>query len=616
MVALIPKPELQEGNHHSINKQKLSVMKKLSITLTALLAGLPLLAQEPALVTDIIATPNYFIVILTGVIIAAGIQFLLTALSVAIGISAVPNVKEAYVENRYGIKSAEQSDEAQYESGHSSTGVMISSALGLWNMVTVALSLFCATALALHLSAVVTPTIALVLSLCIWSLFFLLVVYLEGRAISTAVGGLIHAAVAGLRAAGETVQTMFAPSPAKQVEQVADHTVEKIREEIRHHFDPHAVNEVVDSWLDRVADSTPSYETLKRDLQEIVRESAGSDGNGTATWMAIQQVADKLIGKSSGNGRNGSVKQKIQQLITQLSSESSPGGASKQTTNERYDYPTGYTSQRPRRAAQPQNAQSDGNGIDTEQVQALGKDYADRLKNWLLRLTPERMDEKRLEAELRELFDDPSGKLSEWQEQAGHIDRDMLIETISKNTALDRAQVEQYADRIEQLIDRVRHQLPGANDTDRPLSRQLLERIESRIERFINASDDPRLNYDLLRADLSRAFDNPGESLNIIQRRLDTFDRDTLISVLTNNRRIDRADINRIADQVEQAREEVLSRIQQAEDKVRSTYRNLERRAVIQAEHARKTAVTAAWWTVATILVSAAAAVAGGALAV
>ena len=73
-----------------------------ALALSMLLGTGSLLAQDDvALVTDIVATPNYFLVVLFGVMLAIGFQFLLTSLSVAIGVSAIPNLKKTYAEARY-----------------------------------------------------------------------------------------------------------------------------------------------------------------------------------------------------------------------------------------------------------------------------------------------------------------------------------------------------------------------------------------------------------------------------------------------------------------------------------------------------------------------------------
>lgn len=567
-------------------------MRALS-TFALLLIGGSLLAQE-AVVTDIIATPNYFMTVLTGVIIAAGIQFFLTALSVAIGVSATPNLKKSYVGAKYGSSDSnnDNSDWNEYDDT-SNTGVMVSSALGVWNLLTVGLSLFAATAIALNLSAVVNSEIALALSLTIWALFFLLMFYLEGRAISTTIGGLINTAVSGLKATGEAVKQMFTPSPTSEIQKVADNTIEKVRKEFNNNFDSDKINEVVNNFMDRVENTTPSYSTLKADLKEIVKQGKSGGGSSPATWTAIQGVVNKMIDE---NGSNKNMRAKLEEIANQLKSETgidvNLGGNNGNSTGE-------------------------NDPATQEAMKERGKKFVTEFKEWVNNATPEKFDANQLETQLTELYRDPQGKLQQVRQLAGQLDRDTIVETISSNTQLDREKVENYASQVENALQTINSKIGGNSNGNGgqsgvSLPQNIAAKVESAIAGFINGTDDPRLNYNSLKRDVLAAIDNPQDSLNIIKRRVDTFDRDTLISVLTNNDRINRSDIDRIAGQVESANNQVKDKIQQIEDGVRSTYQKAERRAVIQAEHLRKTSIAAAWWLVATCAVSAAAAVAGG----
>ncbi len=570
-------------------------MRKLITTFALLFTVYGLYAQDGPLVTDIVATPNYFITIIAGVIIAAGIQFLLTALSVAIGVSAIPNAKEAYVEAKYPDHKKNNDSNNDHDKESHNYGLLISSALGVWNMITVAISLFIGTLMALHLTHVVTPEIAITLSLCIWALFFLFIFYLEGKAISTAVGGLISTAVSGLKATGDTVKSLFAPSPAGRIENVADHTIEKVRKELTSSFDADSINEVVDHFINRVEKETPDYNTLKNDISNIVSKNSGGGGN-PATWTAIQGVVNKLIDEKGSGGQNKDKISQIKDLVSQLTE----GGKQGEAKNAQ------------------QQVKEKGAEVK-EQTEQQIQQYKQKAQEWLSKITPENMDQEKLQQQLQELTNDPQGKLKEASNYVQHLDRDTIMEAINKNTSLDKNRIEKYADQVESVINKIKNTVGegSSNEGDgKSLPQQILQQIEGSIAGFIDGTDDPRLNYNLLKGDLSRAMNNPSESLDIIKNRLGSYDRNTLISVLTNNSKIDRKDINEIADKVEETKRDVELKIQEIEDTARRSLNQVERRAAIQAEHARKTAISAAWWSVATILVSGAAAVAGGTLGI
>src|SRR5690606_3369828 len=119
--------------------------------------------------------------------------------------------KENYVENKYKINDDDDDDDDGMD-----TGTMITTGFGLWSVITVGLSLFGATALAIHLSLIANSIRAITLGLVIWATFFILMFYLESKLVNTLVGGLINTATSGLRASGEAVKSMFTTSREKQ----------------------------------------------------------------------------------------------------------------------------------------------------------------------------------------------------------------------------------------------------------------------------------------------------------------------------------------------------------------------------------------------------------------
>lgn len=560
-----------------------------------------MLAQNnTALVTDIVATPNYFLVVLFGVMLAIGFQFLLTSLSVAIGVSAIPDLKKTYAHARYGKSDNGDSDDNWNETDDSApTGVMVSSALGIWNVVTAAISLFGATALALTLTPIVTTTIAITLGLTIWAVFYLLMFYFEGKMVGTAIGGLISTAVSGLRAGGEAVKNMFTPSPASQVESVATTTIEKLRKEMDATFDTDGISKAIDNFtntvgkkLDNNLGSVPSYDKIKADLKEVVK--AGGNQSNPAKWTAIQSAIQSAIDSNDNDDDNDSSEQsdkkkQLQELLAEA-----------------------------KKAINSDGGDNGGRGSILEKA----REYEGKVTAYLEKAAPEEFDTEQLVTNLKKLASDPKGGSQGLTEQFGQIDQDVIVKAISKNTSLDKEQVESY---VQKASDALSTFMGSSDDAgkDGQLSVKggakivsqkataLLDGLEGSIASFIDGTDDPRLNYSDLKNDFVKMFNNPNESVDIISKRLDSYDRDTLVSVLTNNSRLSRADINNVVTQVEDARTQVKDQIQTIKDKANSAMNQTARRAAIEADHARKTAVAASWWLFTAIVASGVAAVFG-----
>ena len=113
-----------------------------------LLVGSNIYAQELDAVTftDTIISPQFFITVIAGVILALGFQFILTALSVAAGISAIGDVKKTYIESKnHSTGKVHFNDEEKDDNDKNDstpTRTLITTGFGIWSTLTVAISLY------------------------------------------------------------------------------------------------------------------------------------------------------------------------------------------------------------------------------------------------------------------------------------------------------------------------------------------------------------------------------------------------------------------------------------------------------------------------------------------
>jgi len=120
-------------------------MKQRSLMSMILLMGpLVLQAQEREVnyIADTIITPHFFIAVIAGVILAMGFQFILTALSVAAGITAVGDIKEMYVKGKYNPNRKDNLHDTENDLSKDDddddgmdTGTMITTGFGAWSVI-------------------------------------------------------------------------------------------------------------------------------------------------------------------------------------------------------------------------------------------------------------------------------------------------------------------------------------------------------------------------------------------------------------------------------------------------------------------------------------------------
>ena len=596
----------------ALGNTKTFVMKKLPL-IAGLLAASSTAFAQGLLDTGVSLGSNFFVALVCGVIIAFAMQYLLTALSVAIGISAAPNLKEKYAEAKARDPKADNGkrdwNEFKHEADDTPTGVKISSAVGLWNMLTTAIALFTGTALAMKMVPwfAETPGTATTLALTIWGTFFMLLFWLESRFASTLVGGIISTATSGLKSVAQGVVDLVKPSPVSQVEDLATATIDKLESSFGGSFDTDRIVGAIENFGSDVSstinDSVPSYDRLVSDLKGIMNESSKKSGSNPAKWTAIQSLIQTAIesGNNSGSSKGKTKGRQLQQVLAELKSNydstGSAAGAAKKTAKD--------------------NTSFDDAKID---------EYVSQIEKTLQESAEKQVGGQDLGKQLDSIISNGGGSVKGLKERLGSMDRKQVAALVANNTSLTEEQVNSYVDQAVSAVSTIREKLQDDEQLDVISTveettgvdlQPYVDQAQALIARFIESDDAPQgggsLDLAGIKREVMRAMSNPNDTLTSVRQRLSNFDADSIVAALpvsANSTAEARADLTRTLNE---AKGELERKIDELETSALGTYRQAERRAVIEAEHARKSAASAAWWLVLSIVVSGVAAM-GGAL--
>lgn len=529
--------------------------------------------------------PSFFMAILAGVILALAFQFVLTIVSVAVGVTSIGDLKKSFVaaqvdhEHKYhNVDTNSDSDD------DSSGGVKITTAFGIWSVITTALSLFGATALAFNLNTVETAGTNLTMSLVIWSLFFLILFYLEARMARTLVGNLMTAATSGLKASAGAVSSLFSTSKEKKVEKMIDNTIDRVRAEVDAGVDTEKISEVLDNFLTRVDEKIPDLSNLKADLEDVAKKSRSK--NSTGKWMAIQSMVGKAVDKNQKSDDPDKKKkaEQLKTLVEKISKEFENSDSKREGVK---------------------NVLETFSSMDREEIEKRHE----QIEGYLSKAKNKDLSSSSLQENLRPYLENPSMVRALIEDNYKSLNRDKIVDMLDKNSSIERDQLEKHADTVEEYIKKITSEFDKENDA------RLQKRIEGKVEAFFEGTGRPELNYNILKQDVKRILDNPRDSVNIIQNRLQTFDSTTMRALATNNRHVSNEHIDKVVDTLENSKNEVQDKVNMVQRKTREQVELLKRKAVIRAEHARQTAIAAAWWLVGSAVISAAAAIAGGMVA-
>ncbi len=234
------------------------------------------------------------------------------------------------------------------------------------------------------------------------------------------------------------------------------------------------------------------------------------------------------------------------------------------------------------------------------------------LQEYLRGTGKEELNPEGIKRDLQLMLHDPRVGMESITERLSQFDRSTIIALLKIREDITDEEAAQIADNMisvqEQFVEQVRgiqRRIQGVVDG-----------IFGSIRNYLNALERPELNYDGIRRDIRQMFDDPQAGFEAMRDRLSSFNRETLVAVMSSREDISEEDANRIIDQIEGARNKVLQRAERIQQEAQRRLEEVKVQAQRQAEETRKAAASAAWWLFATATVSAFFAALGGAIAV
>ncbi|MEH2239385.1 MFS transporter [Nostoc sp.] len=233
------------------------------------------------------------------------------------------------------------------------------------------------------------------------------------------------------------------------------------------------------------------------------------------------------------------------------------------------------------------------------------------LEEYLRQTGKEELNPEGIKRDLQLLLHDPRVGVETFSDRLSHFDRSTIIALLKIREDISDEEAARIADNMvsvkDQFVEQVRNIQRGIQDA--------IDGVFGRIRNYLNSLDRPELNYDNIKRDVRTFFDDPQAGFDALRDRLSSFDRETLVAIMSSREDISEEDANGIIDQIERARNTVLQRAERIQQEAQRRLEQVKHQAQRQAEETRKAAATAAWWLFATASVSAVFSALGGAIA-
>lgn len=243
------------------------------------------------------------------------------------------------------------------------------------------------------------------------------------------------------------------------------------------------------------------------------------------------------------------------------------------------------------------------------------QDFSTDLTDYLRHTNREELNPDGIKRDLQRLIQQPHAGVEQLRDRLSQIDRGTLTALLSQREDISEDDANRIVDnvthQVESIRDRVVQQAQAVKDQVQTTAHNASENVRG----YLNSLERPELNYEGIQRDVRKLFDDPEVGLDALRDRLGQFDRGTLVSLLSSRSDISEEQANKIADQIESARDSVLGRAERLQAKAEERINALKHQAKEQAEEVQKSAASAAWWLFGTAITSVAAAAIAGVLA-
>lgn len=530
---------------------------------------------------------NLFLCVIAGILMAFAFQFLLANLAVAIGISAIGDVRDLG-------NNSESSSSGDEDSNTTPTGVKVSYAFGIFLTVSMAISLFLASLFAVKLSLVSSNLVGYTLGLVIWAGYLLLAIYMDSKLISSLTGA-IFSTVKGVLGSGvSAIGSIVGSSKTDQMKEVGRDAVKAIHDEIRQEFDLSSIQDKMDEYIDKLKPQEFDMDNIQESLAELLHDLEVKEkytpNDPESTKRLFLEVASKQKNFSEKDKENlKNAYENVKEVVK------SDGSRSEKVIS----------------------------AIDrfTPGDEQEGRKYREKIERFLRDANAEELDPDKLREDFDKILNNPKDTIEVVKARVSKIDRSTIKSLLSAKDGISEQMVEKYLSKAEEFLNAIKSKTGevkeslGANADqveDNDVMKENKSKVEQKIKEWFDRMDRPELNYDRLKRDAQKILDDPKTAPTVLKSRLSRIDRNTLISLVSNNSKISKDQAEKVADKFDEARTEVLNKIEQIEEQIKAKAKEAKEEALKQVEGVRKTAAAAAWWIFISSIVSGLASAMGG----
>jgi hypothetical protein len=515
--------------------------------------------------------PQFFIALIAGVVMAFAFQFLLSNLSIAAGISA-------------GINPTDTDDD------HGSWGKKIrkiEAKVGSTTVFIVNVALFVACFLAVKLTLIHSASLGAIVAVVIWSVYFLLLLWLSSQAIASLLGTVGNTASAGVQGVMATVATALSGRAASsQITNTVQASVDAVSKELRSTLSSDRLRENLENYISTL--QLPQTNPTNSPNQAL----SLLGGSGLLSG-ASSELVDLIKSASSEDLESGRLRDRLTQILGLKPTQNGNGHQGNESSEQQSHDEQSQTQQgvglRERTLELGMSALvsvlSGRSGLSklssedlTKSLSSLGQKVGNQaqqiatqvtqsnpslvirsdIEHYLLHSPDWYLQPDSLDRGFREVLFDPEANAELVHQQLAQLNRNYFAEVLNRREGLNPEQINGIADELELIRQEVLDQVQVAEEQERS------QTLRHQVETYLSSAPKEALNSDQIQQDFTALLADPDATYETLGSRLLQFDRDTLTQLLLAGRQdLSPEETEQILNDLEGARDRFLNQSQE-----------------------------------------------------
>ncbi|MEO0013468.1 MAG: hypothetical protein RLZZ535_1857, partial [Cyanobacteriota bacterium] len=202
----------------------------------------------------------------------------------------------------------------------------------------------------------------------------------------------------------------------------------------------------------------------------------------------------------------------------------------------------------------------------TSKAQSQYDSATSAIADYLRRTGKPELNPRGIEQDLTLLFNNPKLGSRAVRQRLAAMDRDTLVQLLAQRQDLSQEDA-------NQIINDVQSTLKNIAKAPRRAAIRTQEKVhdfQTAIADYLRSTDKAELSPTGIKRDVELLLNDPRAGAESLKTRLSSFDRSTLVALLTQREDISESDVNQVVDQILEVRDSVMSQLQMVQDKIQS----------------------------------------------